>query len=563
MSSIQRPDSFESAHYVGWLRRRWWIVLALALTGLIGAFGYVTVAPKSYMATAAVSVTPVPTDQANPAAGSKGAASTAFSLDTEAQVVVSSTVATIAAHMLHSPLTPWQLSQQITVTVPPNSSILDINCTASTAAGSAACAEAFAKAYLQNRSGTAVSVLNAELKTLQGKVDSLQRSAAALSTKISALPKTSPERLSDATQRGSDQSQIRSLTSQEAALTGQLAGTSGGSIITNALPPGKPSSPQKALVLASGLVVGLLIGLLIAFLVDRRDKRLHTAKDVERQFDLPVVLDLPETAFGREVSVASPRSRTGHLFTELAHTVSAALGEGNHVVLVAGAAGSGSRSVIVANLAATMARTHAEVVLVCAALNGTVAPALLGVDDRGDGLAELVAGGATIREVVRKPAGIPGLWVITPGADVSLAAYHMQHDIVREMISQLRRDARYVIIELQATEEGADTFALAEFADAAILTIEANRTENEEAADSIRRLGQLRTPILGAVVSAPLARRPTVRPPRDREPRMAPGRFDSDSGPGGRDQGEFSALSGTSTAMTDGRDRPLRTSGGQ
>jgi len=67
---------------------------------------------------------------------------------------------------------------------------------------------------------------------------------------------------------------------------------------------------------------------------------------------------------------------------------------------------------------------------------------------------------------------MPGLWVITPGADPSLAFYHLQHDTARALTSQLRRDARYVIIEAQAADDGADTFALGEFADAALVTIE-------------------------------------------------------------------------------------------
>ncbi len=565
MTSVQRPDSFESAHYVGWLRRRWWIVLALAIVGLVGAFGYVMVAPKTYTATAAVNVTPVPTDQSGPTSGSKGAGSTQVNLDTEAQIVTSSTVATIAGHALHSPLTPYKLSQEISVTVPPNSSILDINCSASTAIGAAACANAFAHAYLANRSGTAVRTINSELHGLSTKISSDQKQAATLSAKIHALPKGSSQLLSTQSARNAYVSQVRSLTNTESTLTGELSQTQGGSIITSAQPPGKPSSPQKALVLPSGLLVGLLIGLLAAFLVDRRDKRLHSAKDVERQFNVPVLLDLPEAAFGREVSVVSPRSRTGHAFTELAHTTSAALGEGNHVVVVAGTASSATRSIIAANLAATLARTHAEVVLVCAALNGTMVPALLGVGDDGEGLSELVAGNATIRDVVRKPVAIPGLWVITPGADTSLAVYHLQHDVAREVTSWLRRDARYVIIEVQATEEGADTFALAEFADAAIITLETDRTERDDVADCIRRLRQLQTPVLGSVVSAPMARRPVVRPPRERPPRAATGGFDQghDGAPVGHDQSELSALSGTSPAVADRRDRPMRTRGGQ
>ena len=116
MNPVQRPDSFEAADYVGVLRRRWWIVLALTCVGIVGAFGYVTVAPKTYTATASVNVNPTAADQSNGVAGSRTSGAT-VNLDTEAQVVTSTAVATLAGKTLHSTLTPYKLAAQVNVTV--------------------------------------------------------------------------------------------------------------------------------------------------------------------------------------------------------------------------------------------------------------------------------------------------------------------------------------------------------------------------------------------------------------------------------------------------------------
>jgi len=56
MTSIQRPDSLELADYTGVLRRRWPIVVVAAIIGVVGAFAYTLVAPKTYTAQAAVYV---------------------------------------------------------------------------------------------------------------------------------------------------------------------------------------------------------------------------------------------------------------------------------------------------------------------------------------------------------------------------------------------------------------------------------------------------------------------------------------------------------------------------
>jgi len=265
---------------------------------------------------------------------------------------------------------------------------------------------------------------------------------------------------------------------------------------------------------------------------DRRDKRLHSAADVERLLGVPVLVNLSKKAFGRQVSLASPRSPTGRAFTELAYTVAASLGEGSHVVLVAGATPGPGASVVAANLAAALARTHSEAVLVCADTRDSVAPKLFGLAG-SRGLAEVVAGVATVGEVVRGPAGLPGLWVIPPGLDTSLTDYQLQYDTARALTSQLRRDARFVVIEAQAGDDAADNLALAECSDAAVLTIEIEHATQEEAADCIKRLERIRVALLGAAALPPISDRHAVRPVQ------GPPRGATQARDNGRSHGEF------------------------
>src|SRR6516162_1672938 len=536
MSSSQQPGSLAAVDYTGVLRRRWWVVAGFAVAGLIGAAAYTVVAPKTYTATAAVFVKTTGADVGNGITGNRTSGAL-VNLDTEAQLVTSGTVATIAGRSMHSSLTAYELAKQVKVTVPPNSQVLLIACYAPTGPGAAACANDFAAAYLKNRSASATTVLNAQIKPLAAKVSALEKAMAKLNTAISGLAKNSATRLTDQAALAGDKIQARSLNGEITTLTGLAANVDGGYVITAATPPSKPSSPSKTLVLPSGLVAGLVLGLIVAFVWDRRDKRLHTAADVERLLGLPVLLNLSRKAFGRQVSLASPRSQTGRAFTELAYTVAASLGEGSHVVLVAGATPGPGASVVAANLAAALARTHSEAVLVCADMRDSVAPELFGLSD-SRGLAEVVAGLATVGEVVRGPAGMPGLWVIPPGSDTSLAEYNLQYDTARALTSQLRRDARFVVVEVQAGDEGADTFALAEFADGALVTVEIERTLRDEAGVCIKRLQRMRIPVLGAAVLPAISDRYTIRPA---QPPPRPGQSQGrDNTLAGRPAGELS-----------------------
>ena len=270
-------------------------------------------------------------------------------------------------------------------------------------------------------------------------------------------------------------------------------------------------------------MAGLLIGLIAAFVVDRRDDRIHSASDVQRIFDVPVLFrPFSKKKHGLPLALVPSRSRTGCAFTELAQTVATALGDGNHVILVASTSPGPSVSVVAANLAATLARIRADVILVCADLQYSASPQILGVPD-GPGLAEVIAGTATIGEVPRQAAEVPRLRVITPGVDTAAALSQVQYDASRRMVASMREDARYVVIEAEGTAHGADTLSFAEFADAAIAVAEVGTTRQNEIADCIMRLDRLRTEVLGAVVVPALdhASQPVAQPSTPpQEPRL-------------------------------------------
>ena len=516
MDDLRQADSLELADYLRVLRRRWWIIVGLTCLGIAVSAAYVVVAPKVYSATAAVEVTG-PSNQG--AQQTAGAAKTAVNMDNETQLVQSAGVATIAAKKLDSPLTPTELSKQVTVAVPANSQLLQITCRASSAAGSAACANAFAHAFLQNSASLALGQIKSQLALLNSQAASLLSQITKLNTKISNLPANDPTRAGDAAMASEDTAKLHSYANQIASLEGQEGTSAESYVATSATPPISPSSPKKALILPSGAMAGLVLGLVFAFVADRRDKRIRSATDVERLLGLPVLLSLPQRKVRPPLALVSPRSRTGQAISELAQVVSTSLGEGNHVVLVAGTSSGPATSMIAVNLASALARMHVDAVLVCGDM-GTVAPQLLGLGE-GRGLAELLIGSATVSEVARRPADLPRLRVITPGLDSAVTLYDLQHDVVKHLAVELRAAAHYVIIEAQSSGESADTFALAQFADAALIVVDVPRTIKSDAVACVQRLDRLRTPALGALVLPKLALRPALQVRQDRWERSA------------------------------------------
>jgi capsular polysaccharide biosynthesis protein/Mrp family chromosome partitioning ATPase len=544
VNPAERSDSY-GGDYTSVLRRRWLIVVAGLCVGVIGTFAYLTITPALYLATSAVYVAPNGADHSNQITDARTGV---IDLDTEAQIVTSGTVGAAAAHLMHSTQPVSSLVSDIGITVPPNAYVLDISCTSRSGTTAASCANAFAKAYVQYRSSSATAWLEGQIKTLQDTVSGLQKSVVTLKTSISALPANSSTRLTEQAEVSSYNNLLGPLNRQITLLHREAANVTSSRVLTYAPPSTHADTPRRSLVLLSGLAGGLLLGLMGAFVWDRRDKRIRGAKDVERLLDLRVLLNRPN-AFRGQVSLMPVRSATGQAFTELAHAVAAALGEGNHVLLVAGASPGPAASATAANLAAALARTQSEAVLVCTDRGSTVSPGILGLGEE-QGLAEVMAGSASVREVARDTAAAPGLWVITPGADAALADPVLPRDRVQDLVSQLRHDARYVVIEAQAAEDGTDTFAFAEFADAALVTVETSRTSSTAAGECVQRLQQVRTPVIGAAVVSPVRRGVKVRPPQPGQP---PGGERRDRARAGRDELLATAAAPLKSQDGDGR----------
>jgi capsular polysaccharide biosynthesis protein len=536
VSVSQVPDSFEFADYLGVLRRRWLVVALFTCLGLAAAGAYVAVAHKAYTATASVNVTATGSAGNQNGAVAGGRTSSLVNLDTEAQIVQSSAVAASAARALHATDTPAAVAARVSVAVPANSSVLEISCQAATPQKAAACANAFATAYLQNRTASAAAATKAQLRTVRDQLNSLQRRVAQLTTQISVLPLNSPQRAAAQAQLQTASSQLRVLASQAAALSAQSGGSSGGSILTKASPPASPSKPKKLIAFPGGLLAGLLAGLIVAFALDRRKRRISSSRDADR-LGLPVLLSLTRNEFSQGPLVPA-RSPAGLEFTELARVTGASLGDGNHLLLVAGASPGTSASVVSVNLAATLARTRSGVIFVCAA--ASAAPELLGLDRAPAldslGVADLAMGKSRLDQLAVQLAGSAGLRVLILDAELS----ELRHEHVRELAGLLRASAEYVVIDAPPRQVGADTFALAEFSDAALLTVEIGTTTGPDVDDCVRRLTRLRVRILGsaAVPRAPLraARRsgdgarlpigagvgqPSIRPAASGEPAAA------------------------------------------
>jgi Mrp family chromosome partitioning ATPase len=195
------------------------------------------------------------------------------------------------------------------------------------------------------------------------------------------------------------------------------------------------------------------------------------------------------------------------------------------VVVVAGVSGPAGQ--VAANLAASLARSGDEVVLVCGDVHAGTAPDLFDGRD-GTGLAEVLSGRVKLPAARRRVPGRPSLRVVGPGRDPERAAALLQTGSPRQVVDELRATARWVVVEAPSTTSGVDAQSLAGLADLAILVVTTEETRDDDVADARAQFESVRTVLLGAVVvrgdrraDKRGGRRPAVVPAAAPEPAAA------------------------------------------
>ena len=481
----------EFVQYGEVLRRRWPVIVGCFVVGIALAVAALLLLPKTYQSTASVLV--AATGDTNNS--TNGRTATDVNLDTEAQIVKSSVVAKIAGETLGSSDTPRALAKKVSVTVPANTSVLAITFTSSTKEGARAGAEAFAEAYLKNREDLAQQKVDLQRERLQKRINDLGKQLLAIGQRIQTL---SPNAFAE---RNYQQSRRDLLVRQIAAINEQYVNldasqTVPGSVITDPQVPTAPASPNVVIIAASGALLGLLVGVLLAFLVDRRDRRVRGRRDLVRLGLDPMVPSVTVPPAGQ---IASPLNT--HYDPEsmrmLRNSLLAQMPGHRGWVMVASASRGSAGSAVSLNLAATLARTGLEVILVSA---DSHVSAKLPESTSDAGLADVLQDRASVDTVLQGVKDEPNLRLVAPGLDGSLYSELVQSEGISKVLEELGSKADVLVVDVAPVSENADAQTLASQFDGVILVAHAKKTTLDDLVEAVDQLRHVSARIFGAVV---------------------------------------------------------------
>ncbi|MEJ5946302.1 Wzz/FepE/Etk N-terminal domain-containing protein [Pseudokineococcus basanitobsidens] len=460
MNAPQTPvGAADLGDYAERLRRRWWLVALGVIIGVLAGIAYSALAPPRFEATASVLVrsTAVGTDSTDNSPNDD------VNLDTQAQIVQSTDVTTRARDALGTPLSPEELRDHVTVSVPPNSQVMSITFAAPTAAGAADGAQAFAEAYLDERQQEGQESVEAQVQTLDSQLDSLRSDLAAASDANAVLPDSADTAALTADQRSIIVDQISEVRTRLTPLLG--AEVSGGRVITPAVTPSSPAAPVLVIDVAAGLVLGLLLGVAVAALVDARDHRPHRRADVVRRTGLPVLAQLE----GRQPTLDEAVSHMA-----AARSVLNLRSRASSVITVQGFEGAGAGAAAPA-LAMSLALSGHRTVLV---LTDGASPTSTMLDvERRTGLRELITEGMAVEDVLVDVVGPHGLRVLPVGIRGGEPQDLLASPGFRQLVDELRLVASRVVVETAAADRSPAALSAALAGDAAVLVATRARTD--------------------------------------------------------------------------------------
>lgn len=228
-------------------------------------------------------------------------------------------------------------------------------------------------------------------------------------------------------------------------------------IITPALPPSRPSSPNKLRTMLAAVGIGLLLGLTAAFGKEMLNSGFTTPKQIEEMLGLPLLssvsrLDPAELSIdGKTISlpqyvVSKPLSRYSESMRALRSGIQMTdVDNPPKVVQVTSALPSEGKTTIAMSLAASTATSGLKVLFIDADLRRPSATKILS-GKAEEGLVDILMGTATLQSAIHYSEDTK-FWVIGAGSKTQNPPDLLSSERMKSLIANLRSSFDFVVID--------------------------------------------------------------------------------------------------------------------
>ncbi|GAA4841807.1 CpsD/CapB family tyrosine-protein kinase [Kitasatospora terrestris] len=287
------------------------------------------------------------------------------------------------------------------------------------------------------------------------------------------------------------------------------------------------SAPSRGLRMSIAVVLGLGLGVVAALMLSRMDSRLRTRNGAEEAFNLPVIGEIPllsrrNRRLREPLVVARPSDPAAEAFRSLRSTLlltgpdvlAQQIGDGATdpaaraarrranpapvILVMSGRSGDG-RTSTVANLAAALAETGRQVLVLDCDFRHPQTHVHFGVGE-GPGMAELLSGEQLTDpgDLIRR-TNVEGVSLI-PGGNTATAYPAALVLRAGEVLRRAQRHADVVLVDSSPLLHANDAYELVRHADAVLVTVMAGNVKPEEADRVAELLARTGVPVAGVAL---------------------------------------------------------------
>ena len=431
----------ELIEYIRILRKRWILIVGTVVVALAVAGVYSFTVSPQYTATTRLFVS-ASTDTSSAADLSAGNTFTSQRVKSYAEAVETSSVLEPVIHSLGLPMTVGELAGHVQANAPLNTVLLEISVTDTDAT-------------------RAATIANAIGTTLPTVVDQIERSDA------------------------SGASPVKVSTLQEATV------------------PGAPSSPNKKLNLALGLLVGLALGVGTAVLRETLDNKVRTPRDVEHLTKLPVIGGVPADSVLQEkplVVAQDPTSTVAEAFRAMRTNIQFVTIDRTTSLVLTSATASEGKTTTVTNLAIAAAQSTQRTLLVDADLRRPRVAAALGIEG-SVGLSDVLAGSADVDDVIQPWGEDELLHVLPAGAVPPNPSELLGSQRMRDLIARLENDYDLVLLDCAPVLPVTDAVVLSTIVGGTVVVAASGEVTRNQVAGAVHALGAVDAHVVGAILT--------------------------------------------------------------
>lgn len=277
-------------------------------------------------------------------------------------------------------------------------------------------------------------------------------------------------------------------------------------IVAVAAPPAGPSTPGTKVFAAAGFLLSFLMGSGLALMLERLDRGLRSAKEVEDALGLGTLGLIPKVERLRRNQRPHQYLREKPLssYAEAIRGVHTALKLSNpsqppKVVLVTSSLPEEGKTTLATSLATLVARSQKRVLLLDLDLRHPSVHRELGWQVSG-GLVEYMAGERTLQEVIHNDTD-SGLHFLPVKAQTTTPTDLLESDKMRELVQLCRDNYDLVVIDSAPVASVNDTRLAAQLADKIVFVVHWGKTIESAARDSLRSLREAGIEPAGVVLT--------------------------------------------------------------